>query len=153
MASGSIGNYCSIAPYAQIGMPNHPTHFLSTSPFLYGSFGASDRDASLDEMPSPPSIGHDVWIGSGANILQGVVIGHGAVIGAGAVVTRHVTPYTIVAGVPARPIRRRFPDATCDKLLRFEWWKLPLEELEAHPERFATLVRLSSSDVAATGCL
>lgn len=142
MGSGSVGNYCSIAPYVQIGMPNHPTKFPSTSPFMYGSFHSSRRDASSDEMPSPPSIGHDVWIGSGAHILQGVTIGHGAVVAAGAVVTRSVAPYTIVTGVPARPLRRRFPDAACDELLRLQWWNLPREQLEAHPEWFTTALSI-----------
>lgn len=67
-------------------------------------------------------IGNDVWIGSRAIILRGVHIGDGAVIGAGAVVTRDVEPYTVAAGVPARPIRRRFPDQVIEKLEELRWW-------------------------------
>jgi acetyltransferase-like isoleucine patch superfamily enzyme len=56
--------------------------------------------------PAPVAIGDDVWIGARATILPGVTIHDGAVIAAGAVVTRDVPKGTLVAGVPARPIRR-----------------------------------------------
>ena len=67
-------------------------------------------------------IGNDVWIGYEAVIMQGVTIGDGAIIGTRAVVTKDVPPYTIVAGVPAKPIRKRFDDATIRKLEALRWW-------------------------------
>lgn len=74
-------------------------------------------------------IGHDVWMGWGAVVLQGVTVGVGAVIGANTVVTRDVLPFSIIAGSPPRIIRRRFPDDLCDLLLKSEWWTLPEEIL------------------------
>ena len=74
-------------------------------------------------------MGNDVWIGYEAIILSGVTIGDGAIIGTRAVVTQDVPPYTIVGGVPAKPIRRRFDDATIDALLHLRWWDWPREKL------------------------
>ena len=67
-------------------------------------------------------IGNDVWIGYEAVILAGVTIGDGAVIGTRAVVTKDVPPYTIVGGIPAKPIKKRFPQETIDALLKIKWW-------------------------------
>ena len=66
-------------------------------------------------------ISNDVWIGHGASILSGVQIGDGAVIGARAVITKDVEPYSIVAGNPARLIRKRFDDETIRKLQEIRW--------------------------------
>ena len=74
-------------------------------------------------------IGNDVWIGYEAVVMAGVTIGDGAVIGSRAVVTKDVPPYTIVGGVPARPIRRRFPEETVLALLEIKWWDWPKEKI------------------------
>ncbi|MFV9507048.1 MAG: hypothetical protein AB4911_21060 [Oscillochloridaceae bacterium umkhey_bin13] len=63
-------------------------------------------------------LSHDVWIGHGAIVLPGVTVGRGAVVAAGAVVSQDVPPYVIVGGVPARPIRPRFPEPIARRLLR-----------------------------------
>ena len=68
-------------------------------------------------------IGNDVWIGYEAVIMSGVVIGDGAIIGAHAVVSKDVPPYTIVGGIPAKPIRKRFSDEVVSSLLEIKWWE------------------------------
>lgn len=79
-------------------------------------------------------IGNDVWIGYEAVILAGVTIGDGAVIGARAVVTKDVAPYTVVGGVPARPIKKRFLDGTIQRLLELRWWDWPEERIRENLE-------------------
>ena len=75
-------------------------------------------------------IGNDVWIGYEAVVMAGVTIGDGAIIGARAVVTKDVPPYTIVGGVPAREIRRRFSDDVIARLLELKWWDWPAEQIQ-----------------------
>ena len=67
-------------------------------------------------------VGNDVWIGYEAVVLSGVTIGDGAIIGTRAVVTKDVPPYTIVGGIPAKPIRKRFSDEVISRLLELQWW-------------------------------
>ena len=88
-------------------------------------------------------VGSDVWIGYEAVILSGVTIGDGAIIGARAVVTRDVPPYTIVGGVPARPIRRRFDDDTIARLVKLRWWDWDVEKISRSIEA------IQAGDVAA----
>lgn len=76
-------------------------------------------------------VGNDVWIGQNVTILPGVHIGNGAIIGMNSVVGSDVPPYTIVAGNPARTIRKRFDDELIDLLQKFEWWNLSIEEINA----------------------
>ena len=93
--------------------------------------GADDPLVFADRRKKPVKIDHNVWIGHSAVILPGVHIGTGAVVGAGAVVSKHVAPYTIVAGVPAQPIRRRFSTQIQEALLRIGWWDWTHDQLEA----------------------
>lgn len=131
-----IGKFCSIACGAKFifTSANHSLKSLSTYPFPI-FFEEWDLDVKniTDAWDNKGNIiiGNDVWIGYEAVILSGVTIGDGAVIGTHAVVTKDVPPYTIVGGVPAKPIRRRFDDATIAKLLELKWWDWPEERIKA----------------------
>lgn len=127
--SAKIGKYCSISYGCQIGMSEHPTNYLSTSPYTYGKSNIFDLPTFFQEVYSSPIIENDVWIGGNAVILQGIRIGNGAIVAAGAVVTKDVPPYTIVGGVPAKPIKKRFDDETIEFLNKFKWWDLSNQEL------------------------
>jgi phosphonate metabolism protein (transferase hexapeptide repeat family) len=134
MWHAEIGKFASIAAYTRINAPNHPTWRASQHHFTYRSvdYGLADtNDAEFFEWRRAHSVrlGHDVWIGHGAVVLPGVTVGTGAVVGAGAVVTRDVPPYTIVAGSPARVIRKRFDDTVADRLLALAWWDWPRDRL------------------------
>ena len=126
ISAADVGKFCSIAPYVLIGLAEHPTQgFVSTHPMFYRDlpqFGYDLVEDGNHEELVRTHIGNDVWIGAGACVRAGVTIGDGAVIGAGAVVTSDVPPYTICAGVPARPIRRRFDEETISFLLELRWW-------------------------------
>jgi phosphonate metabolism protein (transferase hexapeptide repeat family) len=123
----TIGKFCSIAAMIRINPGNHPMHRATQAHFTYRASayfeGEQDEAAFFDWRRSTPvTIGHDVWIGHGAIILPGRTIGTGAVVAAGAVVTKDVAPYTIVAGVPAKPVRRRFETRVADRLQALAWW-------------------------------
>ena len=129
-----IGKFCSIACGARFlfTSANHSLRSLSTYPFplFFEEWGLDKADVT-DAWDNRGDIvvGNDVWIGYEAVILSGVTIGDGAIIGTRAVVTKDVPPYTIVGGVPARPIRKRFDDRTIAVLLRLRWWDWPRERI------------------------
>ncbi|WP_439499826.1 CatB-related O-acetyltransferase [Bosea sp. (in: a-proteobacteria)] len=130
----SIGRYGSIADNVEILLGgNHRTDWATTYPFpaLPGLWPAAAGMGGHDATRGDVTIGHDVWLGSQAMILSGVTIGHGAVVAARAVVTRDVAPYAIVAGNPAREIRKRLPEADIATLLAARWWALPEAEVAA----------------------
>lgn len=129
-----IGKFCSIACGAKFlfTSANHTLRSLSTYPFplFFEEWGLDKAHmAQAWDNKGDIVVGNDVWIGYEAIILSGVTIGDGAIIGTRAVVTQDVPPYTIVGGVPAKPIRRRFDDATIDALLALRWWDWPREKL------------------------
>ena len=130
-----IGSFCSIACGAKFifTSANHTMSSLSTYPFplFYEEWGTpvSEVTAAWDNK-GDIVIGNDVWIGYEAVILSGVHIGDGAIIGTRAVVTKDVEPYTIVGGVPAKPIRRRYDRETVMKLEALRWWELPDQEIK-----------------------
>ena len=116
-----IGRFCSIACGAKFLFTsgNHSLRSLATYtfPIFFDEWGLDAKNIrDAWDNKGDTVIGNDVWIGYEAVILSGVTIGDGAVIGARAVVTRDVPPYTIVGGVPAKPIRRRFDDETATRL-------------------------------------
>lgn len=129
-----IGKFCSIACGAKFlfNSANHSLASLSTYPFpiFYEEWGLDAREvAQAWDNKGDIVIGNDVWIGFEAVILAGVTVGDGAVVAARAVVAEDVPPYTIVGGVPAKPIRRRFPEGTVSRLLGLEWWDWPKERI------------------------
>ena len=133
-----IGNYCSIGGEVHIGGGIHPTGTVSTSPvFLKGKNFLRKNFAEIPYSPSETvEIGNDVWIGENAYIKAGVKIGSGAIIGAHAVVTHDIDPYTVVAGVPAKVLYKRFDEETIKKLLAMKWWDWSDEELTKYADLF-----------------
>lgn len=131
----TVGKFCSIASHVRINPGNHPMHRVTQHHMTYRrshyGFGEDDKDFFQWRRDHHCTIGHDVWIGHGAIIMPGITIGTGAVIGSSAVVTKNVEPYMIVGGVPAKPIRPRFDDATASALLKIAWWEWDHETLKA----------------------
>lgn len=135
-----IGRYCSFAKTARVLDANHPIEAISTHPYLYeAQFGvvAADRNTSAEWL----IVEDDVWISHNATIAPGCkFIGRGAIVGAGAVVTHDVPAYTVVAGMPARPLRRRFDDRTIERIEASRWWELDKAGLKQLAERSPELV-------------
>ncbi len=137
-----VGRYTSMALGITWGGTPHPLEWASTSPFSYNPIAlpglrAYMNDRGVRYQPEPYDfqaktirVGHDVWVGAGAMIADGLCIGHGAVIGAKALVLQDVPPYAIVGGVPGRVIRMRFDDALIERMLKVEWWRFGPEELQ-----------------------
>ena len=129
-----IGKFCQIAAGVEFVMngANHQMNAVTTFPF-YTLEGWNMNPPSQENLPlkGDTVIGNDVWIGQNAVILPGVRIGDGAIIGANSVVGSNVEPYTIVAGNPARLIRKRFEDEMIALLEKFAWWNRPVEEINA----------------------
>ena len=129
-----IGKFANIAAHVRINATNHPIERATLHHFTYRSndyWPEEERDESFFDWrrAHAVTIGHDVWIGHGATILPGVHVGNGAVIGSGAVVTHDVDAYTIVGGVPARLIRRRFSKEIGERMDRLAWWDWSHERL------------------------
>ena len=136
-----VGAFCSFAKNITILLGgNHRVDWITTYPF------GSAFPAELSDTPVPGGIstagdviiGNDVWIGQGVTILSGVTIGDGAVLATNATVVKDVAPYEIVGGNPAKPIRKRFDDATIALLLQLRWWDLPIEDIREMIPRLCT---------------
>lgn len=134
-----IGKYCSLAKGTTFMCTpaNHNLRSLSTYPFgvaneyweLPEKYCRPDAICELKDK-GPTIVGNDVWFGYQSLVFPGVHIGDGAIIGARSVVISDVEPYTIVAGSPARPIRKRFDDETIEKLLKIKWWDLSDDDVK-----------------------
>lgn len=147
----SIGRYCSFGENVQIGRQNHPTTWLSTSPFTYMQSDKVtqahfEKEYHLKQrgFTSQPTkakktyIGNDVWIGQSAIINAGISIGDGVIVAAGSVVTKDIPPYTVVGGNPAKIIKQRFNPQIAANLISIKWWEkspsfiasLPIDNVE-----------------------
>lgn len=135
-----VGSFCSIANNVIIGGAMHPIDWVSMSPVFYEGRDSIEKKFSTHkrDIAKTTYIEHDVWIGRNAIIKQGVKIGVGSIIGMGSVVTKDVEPYTIVAGCPAKLIRKRFDSEICSKLLKSKWWEYSDEQLAKYSNLFTT---------------
>ena len=141
-----IGKFVNIASEARINPVNHPLDWVSQHHFLYRT-----RQYKMRESNNPDvfnwrklqrvTIGHDVWIGHGAIILPGLTVGNGAAVAAGSVVTKDVSPYSIVAGNPAKTVRKRFPKSIWTELEEIGWWDWDHETLKERLDDFYNLRR------------
>lgn len=125
-----IGKFCSIACGAKFlfNSANHTLSSLSTYPFplFFEEWGLEKRNVAESwDNKGDIVLGNDVWIGYEAVIMAGVTIGDGAIIGARAVVTKDVPPYTVAGGIPAKPIKKRYPEETIAALSELKWWDWP----------------------------
>jgi virginiamycin A acetyltransferase len=137
-----VGRYCSIASGVGLLGAEHFPDWISTSPAFYerGYHSAGPITENAARMTAQVLIGHDVWIGSSVTIKRRVRIGNGVLIGAHSLVTKDVEDFAIVGGVPARVIRKRFPDHIIERIQRLAWWRYHKDDLKfgnaQDPERF-----------------
>lgn len=129
-----IGKFCQIAAGVEFIMngANHQMNAVSTYPFyIFGTWEQTAPDKKDLPLKGDTIIGNDVWIGQNVTILPGVQIGDGAIIGASSVVGSNVEPYTIFAGNPAKPIRKRFDDELIQIMQKLKWWDKSIEEINS----------------------
>ena len=148
LVNGKIGRFTSIASKVVVLMGIHPTStFVSTHPTFYSlarqngeTFVAEqlfcEAQYADEENKYSVIIGNDVWIGHGVTIMGGIKIGDGAIVAAGSIVTKDVEPYSIVAGIPAKLVRKRFSYEQIECLLQFKWWEKPIDWIKKHACEF-----------------
>ena len=150
LAKARIGRYCSIGPNVKCIFGKHPaTTFVSTHPaffalktpvgFTYSDAQYFEEFAATHADGFSITIGNDVWIGANASLMDGVTIGDGAIIAANALVTKDVEPYTIVGGVPAKVIKKRFTEEQIAFLLTYKWWNKDQEWIKEHAAEFRNI--------------
>lgn len=122
----TIKKYCQIGGDVAFHASNHPISYMTNyinSNLFNGTLKSNKKEHQI-------IIGNDVWVGHGVIVLGNITIGNGAILAAGAVVTKDVSPYTVVAGVPAKPVRKRFSETIIQEIEHLQWWDLPEQELE-----------------------
>lgn len=130
-----IGKYCSISWDVTIGAVEHPLTRISTAALTYkAEYNCIPKDVYYPQKRTV--IGNDVWIGCNVVIKSGVKVGDGAVIGAGSVVIKDIEPYSIVAGNPAKEIRKRTDDELIERLLNLNWWNWSTADIKSNIELF-----------------
>ncbi|HAK98583.1 MAG TPA: chloramphenicol acetyltransferase [Rhodobiaceae bacterium] len=135
IANAKIGKFSNIASFSRIGPTDHPKELASLHHFHYRSsyyFDNVEDDSEFFAYRASRivTLGHDTWVGHGAIIRPEVKVGDGAIVAAGAVVTKDVSDYMIVAGIPATPLRARFPKNVASRLINLAWWDWPHEKLK-----------------------
>jgi phosphonate metabolism protein (transferase hexapeptide repeat family) len=143
VAHADLGRFVNVASFVRIGPTDHPMWRVTQHHFTYRSakygFGPDDAEIFDWRRERRCEIGCDAWLGHAAIVMPGVRVGHGVVVGSGAVVTRDVDDYAVVAGVPARVVRARFPEDVARRLVALAWWDWPHERIGAALEDFRSL--------------
>lgn len=138
-----MGKFCSIGPNVRIAPGKHPTHtFVSTHPAIYSNPDYCMKNFQTKDHHNPKRdviIGNDVWICANAVIADGVTVGDGAIIAANAVVNSDVEPYSIVGGIPATFIKKRFKDEQINVLNKSKWWDQSLDWIEENSGIFLNI--------------
>ncbi len=153
LAKAHIGRYCSIGQNVNCIFGKHPANtFVSTHPSFFAlktPVGLTYADKQhFKEFAEPHengytiTIGNDVWIGANVSLMDGITIGDGAIVAANALVTKDVEPYTIVGGVPAKPIKKRFTEDQIEFLKALKWWEKPTVWIEEHASYFRNIQAL-----------
>lgn len=122
----TIGKYCQLGADVALHASNHPMNHMTT----YINQNLFNGELKTLKQENKITIGNDVWIGHGVIVVGNVTIGNGAILAAGSVVTKDVKPYTIIAGVPAKEIKKRFSAAIIQEIEALQWWDKSEEELE-----------------------
>lgn len=140
--NAEIGKFVNIAAMVRIGPTAHPMtrptlHHFTYRKMMYDFDVEDDEEFFAWRAQQKAYIGHDTWIGHGAIIMPGVKVGNGAVIGSGAIVTKDVDPFSIVAGVPAYPLKRRFTPDIRSKLEQIKWWDWPYDIIKQRIHDFS----------------
>jgi phosphonate metabolism protein (transferase hexapeptide repeat family) len=144
IANTTVGRFSNIAALTRIGPTDHPFTHAAQHHFLYRSSyywddAADDPAFFAARAARRTTLGADCWIGHGAIIKPEVTVGIGAIVASGAVVTRDVSPFAVVAGVPAQPIRSRFTAPVIERLLALAWWDWDHSRLRAALDDFRSL--------------
>lgn len=130
-----IGKFCMIASDVKFIMngANHLSNALTAYPFsIFGNGWEDAMQGKVFPNKGNINVGNDVWIGYNATIMAGVTIGDGAIIATNSTVVKDVEPYSIVGGNPATLIKKRFSQATIDKLMEIQWWNWSIEKITAN---------------------
>ena len=148
-----IGRFCSIGQNVRNGFGIHPTDWVSSHPCFYSTqkqAGFTFVDNTIfqehkyidKENKYYIRIGNDVWIGNNVQIMDGVTIGDGAIVATGAIVNKDVEPYSIVGGIPAKNIRKRFCEKDIAKLIKIAWWDKDVVWLKENAKYFNSIDKL-----------
>ena len=122
----TIGKYCQLGADIALHATNHPINYMTT----YINKNLFKGELKSLKQENKITIGNDVWIGHGVIVVGNVTIGNGAILAAGSVVTKDVLPYSIVVGVPAKEVKKRFSEAIIQEIEALHWWDLSEQELE-----------------------